>query len=67
MSSRDIGICERSPTDTFAGIRPMDVPWFIVAQYLGGIAATPLFRWLVPNLQVRPKQVLLAHGLERNT
>ncbi len=25
--------------------------WFLVAQLLGGIAATLLFRWLVPNLQ----------------
>jgi hypothetical protein len=29
----------------------MDVPWFVVAQFLGGIAATLLFRWLVPHLQ----------------
>ena len=36
----------------------MDVPWFVVAQFLSGIAATLLFRWLVPNLQVRPKKVL---------
>ena len=56
----------RSLSDTFAGIRPSDVPWFIVAQLLGAIAATILFRWLVPNLNVRAKQVLLAHGPERN-
>jgi glycerol uptake facilitator-like aquaporin len=43
----------RSISDTFAGIRPVDVPWFIVAQFVGGIAATFLFRWLVPNLQVQ--------------
>jgi glycerol uptake facilitator-like aquaporin len=35
-------------SDTFAGIRPADVPWFIAAQFLGGFAATLLFRWLVP-------------------
>src|SRR5580692_11462540 len=40
----------RSLSDTFAGIRPSDVPWFIVAQLLGAVAATLLFRWLVPNL-----------------
>jgi glycerol uptake facilitator-like aquaporin len=56
----------RSLSDTFAGIRPSDVPWFIIAQLLGAIAATILFRWLVPNLNVRAKQVLLAHGPERN-
>ncbi|MGB8521768.1 MAG: MIP/aquaporin family protein [Candidatus Acidiferrales bacterium] len=56
----------RSLSDTFAGIRPSDVPWFIVAQVLGAVAATILFRWLVPNLNLRAKQVLLAHGSEQN-
>jgi glycerol uptake facilitator-like aquaporin len=55
----------RSLTDTFAGIRPSDVPWFIVAQFLGAVAATILFRWLVPNLNLRAKQVLLAHNSEK--
>src|SRR3984893_10158117 len=59
----------RCLSDTFAGIRPRDVPWFVVAQFLGGIAATLLFRWLVPHLQVRAKEVLLAHdsGREKHT
>ena len=57
----------RCLSDTFAGIRPADVPWFVVAQFLGGIAATLLFRWLVPNLQVGAKEVLLAHDSGRNT
>ena len=56
----------RSLTDTFAGIRPSDVPWFIVAQFLGAVAATILFRWLVPNLNLRAKQVLLAHNSDQN-
>jgi glycerol uptake facilitator-like aquaporin len=56
----------RSLSDTFAGIRPGDVPWFIVAQFLGAIAATILFRWLVPNLNLRAKQVLLAHNSDQN-
>jgi glycerol uptake facilitator-like aquaporin len=55
----------RCLSDTFAGIRPGDVPWFIVAQFLGAIAATILFRWLVPNLNARAKQVLLGHGSEK--
>lgn len=55
----------RCLSDTFAGIRPSDVPWFIVAQLLGAFAATILFRWLVPNLNVRAKQVLLGHGSEK--
>jgi glycerol uptake facilitator-like aquaporin len=37
----------RATTDTFSGIRPADVPGFVVAQGLGAIAATLLFRWLL--------------------
>ena len=44
----------RSVTDTFAGIRPADVPGFIAAQLLGAAAATLLFRWLVPALRILP-------------
>jgi glycerol uptake facilitator-like aquaporin len=40
----------RSASDTFAGIRPSDVPAFILAQLAGAAAATILFRWLVPSL-----------------
>jgi len=36
----------RSLTDTFAGIRPQDVPGFICAQILGAITATIFFRWM---------------------
>jgi glycerol uptake facilitator-like aquaporin len=56
----------RCLSDTFAGIRPADVPWFVIAQFLGGIAATLVFRWLVPNLEIRAKDVLLAHDAEQN-
>jgi glycerol uptake facilitator-like aquaporin len=55
----------RCLSDTFAGIRPVDVPWFVFAQFLGGFAATIVFRWLVPNLQMRAKEVLLAHDSEQ--
>jgi glycerol uptake facilitator-like aquaporin len=50
----------RSLSDTFAGIRPADVPLFLAAQLFGAIAATLLFRWLVPGLRTRAKQVVLA-------
>jgi glycerol uptake facilitator-like aquaporin len=50
----------RSLTDTFAGIRPADVPGFIAAQIVGGIAATLLFRWLIPGLPSRAKNVVVA-------
>jgi len=39
----------RAATDTFAGIRPSDVPAFLVAQLIGAALATALFRWLVPS------------------
>ena len=38
----------RSASDTFAGIRPIDTPGFIVAQLAGAMVATLLFRWLAP-------------------
>jgi glycerol uptake facilitator-like aquaporin len=40
----------RALTDTFAGIRLLDVPGFVVAQVIGAVTATLLFRWLVPAL-----------------
>jgi glycerol uptake facilitator-like aquaporin len=39
----------RSLTNTFAGIRPVDVPAFVAAQLVGAAAATVLFRWLMPT------------------
>lgn len=38
----------RAATDTFAGIRPSDTLWFIVAQSLGAGCSTALFNWLLP-------------------
>lgn len=51
----------RGFTDTFAGIRPIDTPGFIVAQLLGAFAATFLFRWLVPSLPSEAKEVVLPY------
>jgi glycerol uptake facilitator-like aquaporin len=36
----------RSITDTFTGIRAVDVPGFMLAQIAGALAATLLFAWL---------------------
>ena len=33
-------------TDTFTGIRPADVPWFIAAQLVGAVLAAVFSRWL---------------------
>lgn len=37
----------RAATNTFAGIRPTDVPAFLLAQIVGASLATGLFRWLM--------------------
>ena len=38
----------RCVTDTFAGIRPRDVPGFVLAEICGAGIAFFLFRWLIP-------------------
>lgn len=37
----------RSMTNTFSGIRPIDVPWFVLAQIAGALIAAGFFRWLL--------------------
>jgi glycerol uptake facilitator-like aquaporin len=37
----------RALTDTFAGIRPVDAPWFIAAQIVGALAGAALAGWLI--------------------
>lgn len=56
----------RSMSDTFAGIRLDDVPAFIVAQLLGAIAATLLFRWLAPVTAEDAETVIIPHEERRN-
>jgi glycerol uptake facilitator-like aquaporin len=55
----------RSMSDSFAGIRPTDVAGFIVAQFLGAIAATLLFRWLVPITTEDAEAVIIPHDEKR--
>ncbi|MGH9580308.1 MAG: MIP/aquaporin family protein [Terriglobales bacterium] len=52
----------RAASDTFAGIRPSDVPGFVFAQLLGATAATALFRWLIPGLPVVADEILVPHS-----
>ncbi len=54
----------RAATDTFAGIRPVDAPLFIIAQLLGALAATAVFRWLIPSLPQASENVMLPHAKE---
>jgi glycerol uptake facilitator-like aquaporin len=49
----------RAASDTFAGIRPVDVPGFIAAQICGAAAATTLFRWLMPALPTVATRVVV--------
>ena len=39
----------RAMSDSFAGIAPRNVSGFILAQLIGGLAATWLFGWLDPE------------------
>jgi len=52
----------RATTDTFSGVRPVDVLGFIAAQLLGAAAATALFRWLVPALPATAPDILVPHA-----
>jgi glycerol uptake facilitator-like aquaporin len=52
----------RALSDTFAGIRPTDVPLFIAAQFAGGIAAVMLFRWLARELVTIPADANVPHS-----
>jgi glycerol uptake facilitator-like aquaporin len=51
----------RSLSDTFAGIRPADVPLFIVPQIAGALCATVLFRWLAPDRSVVADHVVMPY------
>lgn len=46
----------RSLSDTFTGIQLLDVPGFLIAQFAGGLAATVMFRWLMPIASEAPEQ-----------
>jgi glycerol uptake facilitator-like aquaporin len=55
----------RSASDTFAGIRPVDAPGFILAQLAGAAASTVLFRWLAPSLPKDAAGVVVSHPVEQ--
>ena len=56
----------RSASDTFAGIRPVDAPAFVLAQLAGAFTATALFRWLAPPLITDAEAVIVPHGKTRD-
>jgi glycerol uptake facilitator-like aquaporin len=64
----------RAATDTFTGIRPADVPAFLLAQLVGAACATALFRWLAPTASTQaptkrshtePRPLPPTHGAQR--
>jgi glycerol uptake facilitator-like aquaporin len=51
----------RGLTNTFAGIRPVDIPGFVLAQLVGAGAATLFFRWLIPSMPRTVKDLVVPH------
>jgi glycerol uptake facilitator-like aquaporin len=45
----------RSLTNTFSGIRPVDAPFFILAQFIGALAALGAARMLFPARAAKPE------------
>ena len=56
----------RAATDTFAGIRPADVPMFLSAQLVGGLLATGLFEWLEKEASVTAVIFACVHNAGRS-
>jgi glycerol uptake facilitator-like aquaporin len=52
----------RSLSDTFSGIRPVDVPYFVLSQLAGAITATILFKWLMPGIEAKATIVVVPHA-----
>src|SRR5476651_848917 len=55
----------RAASNTFAGIRPIDAPGFIAAQFAGAAAATLVFRWLAPALAKDARAVVVSHAASK--
>jgi len=51
----------RTLSDTFAGIRVVDVGPFVIAQLAGAAAATALFAWLAPRLKADAANIVVPH------
>lgn len=54
----------RAFSNTFAGIRLVDAPMFIVAQIIGAFAATWLFQWLTQALPAVADRVVVPHAAD---
>lgn len=56
----------RAASDTFAGIRPLDVPGFVLAQLAGAVVATYVFRWLLNDRATLSLDLLANAGEDRD-
>jgi glycerol uptake facilitator-like aquaporin len=52
----------RSLTNTFSGIRPLDVPGFVAVQIVGAMAGTLMWSWLLPSLPRTTSDVVVHHS-----
>jgi glycerol uptake facilitator-like aquaporin len=50
----------RAASNTFAGIRPVDVPAFVMAQLAGAFAAAAFFQWIMANETPRLEETTAA-------
>ena len=57
----------RSLTNTFAGIRPADTPWFIAAQFAGAAASLLFFGWLTSSTPAESTKEKLSHETNPDT
>ena len=57
----------RSLTNTFAGIRPVDAPGFIAAEFLGALGALWTARILFPSTMVRAGAILPAEPMTQRS
>ncbi|WP_043617784.1 MIP/aquaporin family protein [Ensifer sp. ZNC0028] len=53
----------RAFSNTFAGIRPTDVPAFIVAEVLGALVAMAIVGWMLTDRNI-PTSAIIAEGAE---
>ena len=56
----------RAASDTFAGIRPIDAPGFIVAQLAGAATAILFFRWLLRSSPASSMRTEVAEASQSN-
>ena len=54
----------RSLTNTFSGIRPLDLPGFVIAELLGALCALALMNWLLRQPQTKLTAPRVVHDAQ---